>query len=141
MNKRRLLELAGINPVQHGPEDRSMSASHQEADSDAGLHGEHPTGGDESTEEHLDKETSVFDKVNSALEELLDFLQGQEGFEEKRGKEDEYSQMEQDAKALKDTMKKHLSGYEGDEGSEDDTGEDITMVKPAEQKPNKMSFR
>jgi hypothetical protein len=136
LDKRRLLELAGINPVQHGPEDRSMSASHQETDSDAGLHGEHPTGGDD-TEEHLDKETSVFSKVHDALEELLDFLKSQEGFEEKRGKEDEYSQMEHDAEDLRNAMKKHLSGYKDEEGSEDgEPEEDIKMVKP-----NKMSFR
>jgi hypothetical protein len=128
MDKRRLLELAGIEPVQHGPEDRSMSPHHQEG-----------PGSDEPTEEHLDKETSVFNKVHDALEELLDFLQSQEGFEEKRGKEDEYSQMEQDAKDLKEVMKKHLSGYEDGEGSEEGEGgpddEEIKMVKP------KMSFR
>lgn len=126
MDKKRLMELAGIElPKATGPE----------VDSDAGLHGEHPTGG--GTEEHLDKETSVFNKVHDALEELLNFLQSQEGFEEKRGKEDEYSQMEQDATDLKEVMKKHLSGYEDAEGSEGEPeGEDIKMVKP-----NKMSFR
>lgn len=142
MDMRRLCELAGVEL----PKEVGMDPH---GDSDAGLHGEQPTGGGEGTEEHLDKETSVFDKVHDALEELLDFLQSQEGFEEKRGKEDEYSEMEQEATALKETMKKHLSGYEGgdegDEGSEEGHGEDpIKMVHPAEKsemKPNKMSFR
>src|SRR5665213_1717571 len=145
MDRKRLMELAGIEPIQHGPEDRSMSPQHQEVDSDAGLHGEQPEGGDESTEEHLDKETSVFDKVHDALEELLDFLHSQEGFEEKRGKEDEYSEMEHDAEDLKNALKKHLAGYEGDEegegedhegdeGSEEGGNEDIRMIKP-EAKP------
>lgn len=126
MDRKRLMELAGIEL----PKEASS-----EVDSDAGLHGEQPTGG---TEEHLDKETSVFDKVHDALTELLMFLHSQENFEEKRGKESEYAQMEQDAENLKQTMKKHLSGYEGGEEDEPESkeDEDIKMVKP-----NKMSFR
>lgn len=141
MDRKRLLELAGIQDIQHGPEDRSMSPHHQDTSGES-MSGE---GGGESTDKHLDKETSVFSKVHDALEELLSFLQGQEGFEEKRGKEEEYAQMEHDAEDLKNAMKKHLSGYEGGEGSGEgeDEGEnkpegdeDIKMVKP-----NKMSFR
>lgn len=129
LDRKRLLELAGIEPIQHGPEDREMNPHHQEA-----------PGGDE-TEEHLDKETKVFQDVHDALERLLDFLHSQEDFEEKRGKEPEYEEMERDAEDLKNTMKKHLSGYEDGEGSEEGEGEpedseDIKMVKP-----NKMSFR
>lgn len=134
MDRKRLLELAGIQDIQHGPEDRSMSPHHQDA-------GDESMGGDES--EHLDNETSVFSKVHDALEELLSFLQGEEGFEEKRGKEEEYSQMEHDAEDLKNMMKKHLSGYKGDEGTDEgelEGDENIKMVKPTE-KPNKMSFR
>jgi hypothetical protein len=133
MDKRRLMELAGIEL----PKDMGKLKDFDKLDgkdSDAGLHGEQPTGGDESTEEHLDKETSVFSKVHDALEELLSFLQSQEGFEEKRGKEEEYSQMEHDAEDLKNAMKKHLSGYEGNE-----EGEDEPEAEP-EMKP-KMSFR
>lgn len=132
MDKRRLCELAGIElPKEMG---KLKDFEKLGKDSDAGLHGEQPTGGDESTEEHLDKETSVFSKVHDALEELLSFLQSQEGFEEKRGKEEEYSQMEHDAEDLKNAMKKHLSGYEGNE-----EGEDEPEAEP-EMKP-KMSFR
>lgn len=135
LDRKRLLELAGIAPIQHGPEDRSQSPSHQEADSDAGLHGEQPMGGaDEPEDEHLDKETDCFQKVSDALDELLDFLGNQEGFEEKRGKEDEYSEMKQEAEALKETMKKHLSGYEGDEGEGDESEMDH-QPEDSEDKP------
>ncbi len=123
IDKKRLMELAGIAPIQHGPEDRSKSPLHQDTDVDAGLGDE-----GEGTEEHLEKETSVFDTVNNALEELLDFLQSQEGFEEKRGKEDEYRQMEQDAKALKDCMQKHLSEYDPEQSEGEDEHGD--MDKP-----------
>lgn len=123
MDKRRLMELAGIELPKH-------------VDSDAGLHGEHPIGGNE-TEEHVEKESDVFQDAHDALDKLLNFLHSQEDFEEKRGKEPEYAKMEQDAENLKEVMKKHLSGYEGSEGSEDKPeSEDIKMVKP-----NKMSFR
>lgn len=134
MDKRRLMELAGIEL----PKEVKMNPH----DSDSGLHGEQPMGGDdEPTEEHVDKETEVFQSVHDALEKLLDFLHNQEGFEEKRGKDDEYAQMEQDASDLKEVMKKHLSGYEGSEGDEDHDEDSIRMVKPSDAKPNKMSFR
>lgn len=122
LDKKRLMELAGISLPDHG----APTPPRGEVDSDAGLHGEQPAGGtEEPTEEHLDKESSVFDKVDQALEGLLSFLQGEEGFEEKRGKEDEYRQMEQDATALKELMKKHLSGYdpEAEPETEDDHGD------------------
>ncbi len=132
LDRKRLLELAGIEPIQHGPEDRSMSPHHQEPEDSS----------QESTEEHLGKETEVFKKVHDALEELLDFLGDQEGFEEKRGKEDEYAEMRQDAEVLCQTMKKHLSEYPDAEKEMEDDHEDgdeeIRMVKPDK---NPMNFR
>lgn len=105
---KRLRELAGIEE----PKDAGqLKDFEREAD-------ENDHGADETEGEHLDKEESVFQQVHDALEELLSFLQSQEGFEEKRGKEDEYSEMEHSAQELLDCMKNHLEGYDEHEDSD-----------------------
>ena len=79
-----------------------------------------------NTEKHLGKETDVFDHVRDSLDELLDFLQNQEGFEARRGKEQEYEQMEHDATELKAQMEKHLSEYSSDdEDMESDDNDEL----------------
>lgn len=127
IDKKRLLELAGMRPLDMVSPHSSMKPTNDKEDSDAGLHGEQPTGGDEPTEEHLDKETEVFQAMHDALDKLLSFLHSQEDFEEKRGKEPEYAKMEQDAQELKDCMKKHLAGYEPDEDEHGDVDKPDVM--------------
>lgn len=115
---KRLRELAGI---EQPPKDAGhLEDFEREADAD-------DQGADEPESEHLDKEESVFRGAHDALEELLSFLHSQEGFEEKRGKEGEYSEMEQNAESLLQTMKKHLEGYDDNDEVDDDSDNDEEM--------------
>jgi hypothetical protein len=118
MNMKRLLELAGAPgapmPDMNGGPEREEGPEAPEGEMTAG-----DSGDDEGTENHLSKETDVFQETHDCVEKLLSFLHSQEDYEENRGKSEEYSEMEEYANKLLSEMKKHLEGY----GSDEDKGE------------------